>query len=50
MAQETVFGDAEVSAWIKVERANGNVEFYKVIDKQNVAISKEEYEEAHRWQ
>ena len=43
MNQHTAFGGAEVTAYLKVEKKNGEVRYYKVVDGQNVEISEEEY-------
>ncbi len=43
MSQKTVFGDAEISAYLKVDKANGNVLYYKVVNGQSIEITEEEY-------
>lgn len=37
--------DAEVSAYLKVEKKDGRVLYYKVIGEQNIEINEQEYKE-----
>jgi len=43
MTQITSIGEADVEAFIKVDRVNGTTEFYRVLNGENIPISKEEY-------
>ena len=43
MTQHTAFGGTELTAYLKVEKKNGEVRYYKVVDEQNIEISEEEY-------
>lgn len=45
MAQSTTLGDAEVDALLKVEKADGSMKYFHVVNGQNVEISEEEYKE-----
>lgn len=44
MGQATAFGDAEASALLRVDKADGRVEFYRVLDSQTVQITQAEYD------
>lgn len=48
MTQVTEFGEAEVDAYIRVDRKDGRVEFYHIVDEQNIPITAEEYAAAHQ--
>lgn len=45
MSQQTVFGEVEVSALLKVNKADGSVKYYRVVNDQNIEITEEEYRE-----
>lgn len=45
MSQQTVFGEAEVDALLKVKKADGTTKYYHVVNGENVEISEEEYRE-----
>lgn len=45
MSQQTVFGEVELSALLKVDKADGSVKYYRVINDQNIEITEEEYRE-----
>lgn len=47
MSQTTQHGKAEIDTWIKVDRANGAVEYYHVVNEENVTITAAEYAAAH---
>lgn len=44
MSQTTAIGEVEVSATMAVTRKDGTVEYYKVVNEQNVPITKDQYE------
>lgn len=46
MGQQTAFGEAEATAYVKVARLSGAVELYRVEDGVHVEVSLEEYEAA----
>lgn len=51
MNQETTIPTPKgkiVSSYLKVERAKGGVEYYKVVNDENVKITEAEYQEAHK--
>lgn len=43
--QQTAFGDVEVDAFARVDRADGTVEFYRIANGEHVRISEAEYVE-----
>lgn len=43
MSQETAFGRAALSAYMKVETSDGSVRYYRVIDGENTEITCEMY-------
>lgn len=43
MAQDTVFGTANMDSYIKVEKKDGRAFYYKVVDEQNIEITEQEY-------
>lgn len=45
MSQQTVFGEAEVDAMLKVTKADGSVKYFRVVNDQNIEITEEEYKE-----
>lgn len=46
--QQTAFGEAELDTYLRVDRADGSVEFYHLIDGANLPITEAEYMEANR--
>lgn len=45
MSQQTVFGEVEVDAMLKVQKADGTIEYYRVVDGQNIEITEQEYKQ-----
>ncbi len=45
MTKDTVFGEAELITYMKVEKKDGRVFYYKVVDGQNIEITEKEYKE-----
>ena len=45
MTQDTAFGEAELTTYMKVERKNGQVAYFKVVNGLNTEISEKEYKE-----
>lgn len=48
MTQLTNIGEAEIEAYMRVARADGTVEFYRIVDGENVSISEAEYATANK--
>lgn len=46
MSQITQFGEAELDSFLRVDRADGSVEFFHVVNGQNVPLSAAQYEQA----
>lgn len=46
MSQATQFGEAELDSWIRVDRANGDTEFFHVVNGVNVPICAADYTQA----
>lgn len=47
MSQDTTFGEAVLDVYAKVDRADGSVEYYRVLDGENVPITAAEYAAAN---
>lgn len=45
MSQQTVFGEVEVDAMMKVTKADGTTKYFRVVNEQNIEITEEEYKE-----
>lgn len=45
MAQHTAFGAASLVTYIRVDKADGSILYYKVVDEENVQITEQEYKE-----
>ena len=43
MSQSTSLGQATMTTYIKVEKQDGSVLYYKVVDEQNIEITEQEY-------
>lgn len=43
MAQNTAFGSAEMLTLFKVQKADGQTKYYKVVKEKNIEITVEEY-------
>lgn len=43
MGQVTSFGEANLVSYIKVEKKDGTIIYYKVVDGQNTEITEQEY-------
>jgi hypothetical protein len=48
MTQPWAYGEAELDSYIKVDRANGTVEHYHVVNGANVPITAAEYAAAQQ--
>lgn len=42
------FGTKFPPSYIKVEKVDGRVMYYKVVDEQNIEITEQEYKDAHK--
>lgn len=43
MAQDTAFGSTEMITLFKVEKTDGRITYYKVVDEKNIEITSDEY-------
>lgn len=43
MAQDTAFGKATLTTYMKVEKKDGRVIYYKVVDDENIELTEQEY-------
>lgn len=46
MSQSTQLGEAELDAFVRVDRKDGTTEFFHLVNGVNVPMSREQYEQA----